>query len=214
MALGSETRYIRDRNDDGSPIPHRLALRRIDPTPFSMLEFVHPFVYAVRWRVSIPAAAYAMSFLFCNVVTTVEIPQLFAEKFHFGAQTLGLQFLALMVGSLVGEALGSAASSFWMARGVNENDDRRPRPERRLWLSYIGYAWAICGIVVFLVMSAQLRVYNVSPVVGAGIAAAGNQVVTTVLVNYAVDCYPSDAASVGVYIAFVRQIWGFIGPFW
>ncbi|KAJ4145833.1 hypothetical protein LMH87_004665 [Akanthomyces muscarius] len=214
VALGSETRYIRSRSDDPSPVPRRLALRRIDPTPFSMLEFVHPFVYAVRWRVAIPAASYAMSFLFCNVVTTVEIPQLFAEKFHFGAQTLGLQFLALMVGSLVGEALGSAASSFWMARGINKNDGQRPRPERRLWLSYIGYAWAICGIVVFLVMSAQLRVYNVSPVVGAGIAAAGNQVVTTVLVNYAVDCYPSDAASVGVYITFVRQIWGFIGPFW
>ncbi len=214
MALGSETRYIRDRGDKAPPVVHRLALRRIDPTPFSVLEFVHPFVYAVRWRVSIPAASYAMTFLFCSVVTTVEIPQLFAEKFQFGAQTLGLQFLALIVGSLVGEAMGSVASSYWMARGSGQHDGQRPPPERRLWLSYIGYAWSLCGIVVFLVMSAQLRVYNVSPVVGAGIAAAGNQVVTTVLVNYAVDCYPEDAASVGVYITFVRQIWGFIGPFW
>ncbi|KAJ6781057.1 hypothetical protein PWT90_10322 [Aphanocladium album] len=214
LALGSETRYIRGRGDESSPIPHRLALRRIDPTPFSIFEFVHPFAYAVRWRVAIPAASYAMIFLFCSVMTTVEIPQLFAEKFHFGAQTLGLQFLGLMVGSLVGEALGTTASTHWMARGSAKNGGQPPLPERRLWLSYVGYAWAICGIVVFLLMSEQLKVYNVSPIVGAGIAAAGNQVVTTVLVNYAVDCYPNDAASVGVFITFVRQIWGFIGPFW
>lgn len=175
---------------------------------------MQPFAYAARWRVAVPAASHAMTFLFCSVMTTVEIPQLFAEKFHFGPQALGLQFLGLMVGSLVGEALGTTASAYWMARGGASSGQQRPPPERRLWLSYVGYAWAICGIVVFLVMSLQLTVYNVSPIVGAGIAAAGSQFVTTILVNYAVDCYPDDAASVGVFITFVRQIWGFIGPFW
>jgi hypothetical protein len=29
-----------------------------------------------------------------------------------------------------------------------------------------------------------------------------------------VDCYPDEAGSIGVFITFVRQIWGFIGPFW
>lgn len=43
---------------------------------------------------------------------------------------------------------------------------------------------------------------------------AGNQIVTTVLITYAVDCYREEASSVGVFITFVRQIWGFIGPFW
>lgn len=215
VAFGSETRYIRGQGDESTPVPHRLALRRIDPSPFSVVEFVHPFIYAVRWRVAIPAAAYAMTFLFCSVMTTVEIPQLFAEKFHFGPQQLGVQFIALIIGSLVGELLGTTSAAWWMARGVKaSNGGRRPPPERRLWISYVGYALATCGIIVFLVMSLQLEVYNVSPVVGAGIAAAGNQFVTTVLINYAVDCYPSDAASVGVFITFVRQIWGFIGPFW
>ena len=56
--------------------------------------------------------------------------------------------------------------------------------------------------------------WNVTPIVGAGIAAAGNQIVTTVLMTYAVDCYPEEAGSIGVFITFVRQIWGFLGPFW
>lgn len=47
-----------------------------------------------------------------------------------------------------------------------------------------------------------------TPVVGAAIAAGGNQIVTTVMTTYAVDCYRQEAASVGVFISFVRQIWG------
>jgi hypothetical protein len=92
----------------------------------------------------------------------------------------------------------------------------RPPPEFRLWLSYIGYLLTIIGVVAFLV---QIQIaptlhWNVTPIIGAGIAGAGNQIVTTVLITYAVDCYREEAASVGVFITFVRQMWGFIGPFW
>ena len=93
---------------------------------------------------------------------------------------------------------------------------KRPSPEYRLWLSYGGYLLSICGVVVFLVQinNAPPLHWNVSPIIGAGIAGAGNQIITTVLITYAVDCYGEDAASVGVFITFVRQVWGFIGPFW
>lgn len=65
----------------------------------------------------------------------------------------------------------------------------------------------------------QLRdskgVWNTTLLIGSAFAACGNQIVITVDITYAVDCYREDAARVGVFIAFVRrQIWGFIGPFW
>lgn len=47
-----------------------------------------------------------------------------------------------------------------------------------------------------------------------GIAAAGNQLITTVLVTYAVDCHIEHSASIGVFVNVVRSTWGFIGPFW
>lgn len=50
--------------------------------------------------------------------------------------------------------------------------------------------------------------------VGIAIAAAGNQIVTTVLVTYAVDCHTGVSASIGVFVNVVRSTWGFIGPFW
>lgn len=103
-----------------------------------------------------------------------------------------------------------------MKRRAKKIANGRPAPEFRLWLSYFGYLLTICGVVVFLVRIQQAPEgrWNVTPIVGAGIGAAGNQIVTTVLITYAVDCYPDEAASIGVFITFVRQIWGFIGPFW
>jgi hypothetical protein len=92
----------------------------------------------------------------------------------------------------------------------------QPNAEYRLWLSYPGYLITIMGLIVFLVRIQQAPElhWNVTPDVGAAFAAAGNQLVTTVLITYAVDRNREEAASVGVFITFVRQMWGFIGPFW
>lgn len=82
--------------------------------------------------------------------------------------------------------------------------------------NYPAFLFGIVGVIVFLVQIQNARPahWNITPVIGAGIGAAGNQLATTVLITYAVDCYPKNAASVGVFITFVRQTWGFIGPFW
>ena len=169
----------------------------------------------MRPCVLIPAVVYAMIFLLAGVMITVEVPQLFGPKFGFNTQQLGLQFIAVIIGSLIGEQMSGALSDYWMNRrkrkvGVS------PQPEFRLWLSYPGELFAICGVVVFLVRIDQAPAlhWNVTPLVGAAIASVGNQIVTTVMITYAVDCYREEAASVGVFITFVRQMWGFIGPFW
>ncbi|KAJ5063654.1 major facilitator superfamily domain-containing protein [Bipolaris maydis] len=220
--FGPETRFM--RHDKAQHASSGLAaykemylkFRRIDPTPMSLYEFISPLRLFAYPCIVIPACAYAMVFLFASVLTTVEIPQLFMEKFHLNAQQLGLQFLGTIVGTALGEQIGGHSSDRWMRWRASKTAPLRPAPEFRLWLSYIGILLTICGITVFLVrieQAAPLQ-WNVTPIVGAGIAAAGNQIVTTVLMTYAVDCYPEEAGSIGVFITFVRQIWGFLGPFW
>jgi hypothetical protein len=218
--LGPETRFIRHNNVKHAVSGFEafkesyLKFRRIDPTPITALEFISPLRLAKYPCVMIPACAYAMVFLFASVLTTVEIPQLFAEKFHLNAKQLGLQFIGLIVGSIIGEQIGGHSSDMWMRARAKKTSPKKP--EFRLWLSYIGILLTICGLVVFLVRIDQAPVghWNVTPIVGAGIAAAGNQIVTTVLITYAIDCYPEEAGSIGVFITLVRQTWGFIGPFW
>lgn len=163
----------------------------------------------------IPAVAYAMTFLFGSVLITVELPQLFGMKFGFNAQQLGLQFLGIIIGSVIGEQLGGSLSDYWMNRRAKKTGVK-PAPEYRLWLSYAGFILTIVGVVVFLVRTQQApkHHWNITPVIGIAIAGVGNQIVTTVLITYAVDCHQEESASIGVFITFVRQIWGFIGPFW
>ncbi|PYH47064.1 putative MFS multidrug transporter [Aspergillus saccharolyticus JOP 1030-1] len=219
LPFGPETRYIgTDHAASQTTTFHREYLSfftRIDPTPLSLSEFLHPLTLFTNIPVLIAAVAYAMIFLFGSVMNSVEVPQLLQTKFGLTAQQLGLQFLGLIIGSLLGEQLGGIVSDKWMALRARRTG-HQPPPEYRLWLSYLGYVVTMAGMVVFLVCTAQATEgkWSVAPVVGTAIAACGNQVVTTVLITYAVDTYPADAGSVGVFINFVRSTWGFIGPFW
>lgn len=155
-----------------------------------------------------------MIFLWGSVVPTIEIPQVYPEKFGLNTQQVGLQFLGIIVGSVIGEQIGGLISDRWMMMRQKRTGEP-PAPEYRLWLSYIGHSMTICGIVVFAIrLRDSGKTWDITPVIGSAIGAAGNQIVTTVDITYAVDCYREDAASVGVFITFVRQMWGFIGPFW
>jgi hypothetical protein len=219
--FGPETLYV--RNGLGGSVALRstfwkryLTLRRIDPQPLSIWEFIKPLFLLSRISVAIPAVSYAMVFVFAAVLTTVEIPQLFQEKFRLSPQGIGLQFVPLIIGSVLGEQVGGTISDLWMNRQAKNAIQGHRKPEHRLWISYIGFSFTIAGLVVFLVQTqnAPAGKWNVTPLVGLAITAFGNQIITTVLITYAVDCDHSEAASVGVCIIAVRQTWAFIGPFW
>lgn len=163
----------------------------------------------------IPTCAYAMVFLFSNIMTTVEIPALLQTKFNLNSEQVGLQFLGMIIGSVIGEQMGGTLSDFWMRMRMKQTQ-QKAEPEFRLWLSYFGYGLTCVGLIIFLVCTQDVPSghWNVLPIIGTGIAGAGSQLVTTVMVTYSIDCYPQEAASIGVFITFVRQIWGFLGPFW
>lgn len=218
LLFGPESRFIRNENASKSLIHaswkrRYLTFRRIDPSPITIRDFLHPLTLAAHLRVALPAILYSMVFLWGSVMTTFEIPQIFPERFHLGTQQVGLQFISVLVGTIIGEQLGGTLSDRWMLLG-RQKTGKQQRPEFRLWLSYIGHLLTIAGTVVFFVQLSKAQTWNVTPLLGAGISAGGNQIVTTIMITYAVDCYPHDAAAVGVFILLVRQTWGFIGPFW
>ncbi|RFN54491.1 mfs transporter [Fusarium flagelliforme] len=213
--FGPETRFepSTQLQENSSFRQQYLSFRRIDPKPLKLRDFLHPLSFIRSLNVIIPAIAHAMVFLWGSVMTTFEIPQVFPEKFGFNTQQVGLQYIGIIIGTILGEQIGGILSDKWM--GLRERRGQRREPEYRLWLSYIGYLTAVCGVVVFLTqLDRASGTWDATPIVGAGIAAAGNQIVTTIMITYVVDCYHKDAAAVGVFITFVRQVWGFIGPFW
>jgi hypothetical protein len=190
-----------------------LNFGKIGPKPITIQDFVTPITLFAYPSIVIPTIAYSIVFNFASVLATVEIPQIFGPKFKFNPQQIGLQFISLIIGSVLGEQLGGRGSDLWMRRQKTKGRSGLGNPEWRLWMSYLGFATVICGLVVFTVQVDKIQSYNVSPCVGLAISAFGNQIITTVLVTYAIDCHHEHAASIGVFINLVRSTWGFIGTF-
>lgn len=120
-------------------------------------DFVEPLKYAAYPCVVIPTVSYAMEFMWTSIFVTVEIPQLFPVLFGFNTQQNGLQMIAVIVGTIIGEQIGGRMSDLWMSARRRRLGGRNPEPEFRLWLSYFGFSLCICGLVVFLVSSNSLK---------------------------------------------------------
>ncbi|KAJ5101218.1 MFS general substrate transporter [Penicillium angulare] len=214
--FGPETRYIPNgATVKASARKSYLQFRRIDPSPLTVQTFIHPLTLSRKVCVSLAGLAHAVTFMFGNTLIVVELPELFGDKFGFNSEKLGLQFIGLIVGSIIGEQIGGGFSDYWMRR-KSRNSGTEPPPEYRLWISYLGFSLSLIGLVMFLVQTdrAPRGHWNISPVIGIAIAGAGNQIITTVLITYAIDCHPEESASIGVLITLIRQALAFLGPFW
>lgn len=212
LAFGDETVYV-ERSQTG-PHGRRNVLfkifvpRRIDPTPIKLYDFTAPLSFISFPRVVTPAWAYAIVYCYANVSLIVERPVTYGEKFHFNPQAVGLQYIPIIIGCLLGEQLSGPTSDWFLKtlqrkRGHSSSSDR-------LWLSYIGYATVFCGLLVWGFELQQAKTWNVVPDIGAAIASFGNQVLTTILVTFAVESKKERATDIGVFINAFRQIYGFV----
>ncbi|EED14954.1 conserved hypothetical protein [Talaromyces stipitatus ATCC 10500] len=223
-----ETRYIRQPGSsfgsDKKPTTKQeyFSFHRIDPTPMTVAEFIHPFKMVKYMTILIPIYAHTSIFNLSAAMLTVEIPQLFAIRFGFNAQQIGLQFIGIIVGTMVGEVFNAVVLS-WLHRRVQQRqlqqgDSRKKaaNPTEYLFSSYLGFCCMIAGLVIFCILLGNTKPmhYNVGPIIGIGIAAFGNQIVTSFLINYIIQMHTEHAASISIILGFIRQTWCFIGPFW
>lgn len=136
------------------------------------------------------------------------MPIAFGEKFHFDAQQIGLQFIAIIIGCVLGEQV-SGPMSDWFLKRVRQTEGHSC-PADRLWLSYIAFSTIITGLLTWGYQLQHATTWNVTPCVGAAIASFGNQMQTTILTTFAVESKKERAAQVGVFVNICRQIYGFV----
>ncbi|KAG9029992.1 hypothetical protein FRB95_004638 [Tulasnella sp. JGI-2019a] len=194
-----------------------ITIRRWDKTPWSHVpwEVIKPLTMIVQLPVVLPGLAYAIIFTYTGVLLTVEIPALLGVSYHLDAQGTGLQFLAAIIGCVLGEPLAGWGSDKYMAR-------RRKRgghePEMRLWLSLPGFLLGVVGLTIFGVQLQRTQAagqWNITPDVGTAIAFFGLQLVSTVTVTYAVDSQPASLAQdTAMFVTLLRSICAFTGPFY
>jgi MFS family permease len=217
LALNTETLYPRpntqtpDLKPQQQPKPSYLTFPRLNLSPLTLTSFLSPLYLSTNLRILIPITSYALVFCYANIALIVEMPIAIGEKFHLTAQQTGLQFIALIIGSVLGEQLSGPISDAFLRR-QSKHSRTQARPETRLWISYIGFLTVIVGLLVWgiQIQASEEGKWNITPLIGAGIASFGNQVITTTLITYAVDNEKDKAAEIGVMVNFVRQIWGFV----
>lgn len=218
LALGDETIYVQPEaakdatattKDNRNIVVRNLMPRRINPRPLKPVEFVEPLFMSRFPRVLIPALAHGIAFCYGNIAIVVEMPTAFGQKFDFGPQQIGLQYIAVVIGCVLGEQLSGPMSDQWL-KFLNRKRGHTC-PADRLWLSYIGYGTLIAGLLTWgIQLQNASKTWNVTPCVGAAIASFGNQMLTTILTSFAVDSYRDQSTTVGVFINVCRQVCGFV----
>ena len=210
VLFGDETLFVKD----GS-VPKKLSNGwsrfipcRLDSRPFELRNFIAPLFLGNFPRILIPGIAYGVEFAYDNIAIIVETPLIFGEKFHFNAQQVGYQFISIIIGSVIGEQI-SGPMSDWFLKFLHRRNGHAI-PADRLWLSYIGYGTVFTGLLVWGFQLEKATIWNVTPCIGMAIAAFGNQVLTTILISFAVDSHKENSASIGVFINLCRQIYGFV----
>lgn len=194
------------------------TLFKIEPKkecpPLRLGSILSPLKLTFQPKIIIPAIAYSVTFSYANVACGVELTALFHEKFGFNPQQIGLQFLSLILGCILGEQVGGWISDALMKYSQIRSSKRVI--ETRLWLSYPGFIIAIMGLVIYGVLLESITdgKWRFGPLVGLCLASFGLQLVTTIMITYAIDSHPAKATNVALFITLVRQILGFAGPFY
>ena len=182
--------------------------------PFDYKLWLNPLKPIKNINITLVCFTIMLGFAYANIAFIVELPIIFEPLFGLTPQQLSLQYIALIIGSFIGEGLAGPLSDWWMAmllkrRGVKVIYDR-------LWIIYPGVILVMIGLIVFGVCLDKVKdnKYIISPIIGAAIGAAGQNMISTVGTAFAIDNDPKHAADVGLYVNLFRQVYGFVGPFY
>lgn len=192
-------------------LPMKETLRQ--RTPFTALVFWTPFRQAKNVNVVLAVILALITFAYNNVCLVVLKPISMAA-FHLNSQLLGLNYLSLIIGLVIGEILAGRISDMWMQFCIRKRGGQKVIVDR-LWQGYIGYIVCIVGLFIWgAFLDEAGSTWNIKPLVGDGIAAAGNNIVATVLTSFAIDANPTHALDIALFLNLVRLTWAFLAPFY
>ncbi|CAI6099352.1 hypothetical protein V2G26_005702 [Clonostachys chloroleuca] len=157
---------------------------------------------------------YGYLYLMFTTMTTV-----FQETYGFSTGTVGLAYLGLGVGNMVGVAVSSLTSDKYLKRKAaqareasnEEGAELNLKPEYRLPLLPLGAALVPIGLFIYG-WTAQYRVHWIVPIISHVPIGVGNLLIFLAIQMYIVDSFTVYAASALATNTVVRSIAGALLP--
>ncbi|OAL36047.1 hypothetical protein AYO20_04709 [Fonsecaea nubica] len=178
--------------DDTIPIhPYRRrhALITKDPTVKQgyWQLVVSPFPYiglpAVAWASLIVSfKSFLTSFIFSTQASFFSIP-----PYNFSAGTMGLMFVALVIGNVIGAVLGGLGAD-WLILRLARRNRGVTEPEHRLW-AFLPVPFCCAGGILMYGLGAHYGLHWIVPCLGLTLIGVAANILIPVAMTYAFDSY-------------------------
>ncbi|QPC71685.1 hypothetical protein HYE68_002437 [Fusarium pseudograminearum] len=138
------------------------------------------------------------------------MPTLFVKEYHFSSGSVGLAYLGLGVGSLIGLVISGATSDPLVNYLTKKNGGER-KPEYRLPLMAAACLIVPAGLFIFG-WTAEKRTHWIVPIIGTSFLGLGMIIVFMCISVYLVDAYIEYAASAIAASTVLRSLFGALLP--
>ncbi|KAF2177119.1 MFS general substrate transporter [Zopfia rhizophila CBS 207.26] len=197
--LRKETGNMAIRSKQTNSKPKAEVFKQALIRPTKML-FMSPIVAIMSIYV---ALIYSYLYFFFTTLS-----QVFEEQYHWGSDVVGLSFLGLGVGSIIGVCVFGAISDKILKR-LSAGGEMKP--EYRLPPLLIGTICIPTGFIWYG-WTAEKRVHWIAPIIGTGFVGIGQIATFMPVVTYLIDSFPHQAASVVAANTVLRSLGGAFIP--
>ncbi|RGP68151.1 hypothetical protein FSPOR_5495 [Fusarium sporotrichioides] len=138
------------------------------------------------------------------------IPTLFVNEYHFSSGSVGLSYLGIGIGSLIGLVISGASSDPLVTYLTKKNGGER-KPEYRLPLMAAACFVVPAGLFMFG-WAAEAKTHWIVPIIGTSFLGLGMIIVFMCISVYLVDAYIEYAASAIAASTVLRSLVGALLP--
>jgi multidrug resistance protein len=192
----------------------------LSPSDYFKRGIIRPLRLIMRSPLVSSLSLYtALTYGYLYVMFT-SMTEVFEEYYGFSTSLVGLAYIGLGVGSLLGVFLYSGTSDRYMKRKAAEADAAAEasgvaregmKPEYRLPMLPFGAALLPIGLFIYG-WTAEYRVHWIAPIVGTALIGGGNMMMMMAIQIYLIDAFTIYAASAIAANTVIRSIAGAVLP--
>ncbi|KAF9893472.1 hypothetical protein FE257_010784 [Aspergillus nanangensis] len=179
----------------------------------------NPDVKAGYWRLTfaifevamLPAAIwmsimFSLSSFVVGVVLTTLALFFSAPPYNFNAATMGLMYLPILIGAVLGSVWGGPCTD-WLLLRLSRRNEGIYEPEYRLWTYLLIPVVGAAGVLLYGVGAAQ-GLHWIVPCLGLVFIGVYLDASTPIAMGFALDCYPDLEDQVVQLSNFLRNVLG------